>query len=301
MTDPDFPATEGFVSFREYKTWYRIVGEQSDERKLPLVCLHGGPGCPHDYLEPLEAIAATGRQVIFYDQLGCGNSDQPHDPALWTISLFVDELSNLLKQLHMENVHLFGHSWGGMLALEYLLSKKTGIKSLTLASSVSSIPLWIREATRLRSELPAEVQAVLINHEAAGTTESPEYQEAMMVFYTKHICRMNPWPESLTRTFEKLMQNPEVYYTMWGPSEFFATGTLRDWDITARLSEVRLPALLTAGAFDEATPLIIETITNGIENSRAVIFENSGHMAHVEEAEQYMVTLGNFLEEVERS
>ena len=112
------PIQEGFIPFRGYKIWYRIVGKQT-AGKLPLLCLHGGPGVPHDYLEPLEAMAASGRRIIFYDQLGCGNSDQPHDPSLWNIGLFIEELGVVRQTLGLDKVHLLGQSWGGMLAMQY--------------------------------------------------------------------------------------------------------------------------------------------------------------------------------------
>ena len=193
---------EGFVSFKGYKVWCRIVGDHEDPGKLPLLCLHGGPGVPHDYLEPLEAMAVTGRRVIFYDQLGAGNSDHPHAPSLWTVSLFVEELGVVRQALGLEHVHILGQSWGGMLGMEYALTQPQGLISLTVADSPASMPQWVAEANRLRGELPSEVQGTLLKHEAAGTTDDPAYQEAMLVFYRRHLCRLDPWPECLNRAFE---------------------------------------------------------------------------------------------------
>lgn len=242
-----YPVKEGFVPFRGYKTWYRIVGKDTPG-KHPLVCLHGGPGAPHDYLEPLEDMAATGRRVVFYDQLGCGNSDHPHDPSMWTPALFVDELATLRRELGLDRIHLLGQSWGGMLAMEYMLTKPKGVVSLTLASTGASIPEWGAEADRLRAELPSDVQATLKKHESAGTTGDPAYEEAMMAFYTRHVCRLDfPWPGYIMRTMEKLMADPEVYATMWGPSEFFITGTLKTWDVSRRLKAITTPTLVTSG------------------------------------------------------
>src|SRR5437879_3881963 len=124
--------TEGNVPFRGFQTWYRVVGEREDEGKLPLLLLHGGPGATHDYLEPLEGMAETGRRAIFYDQLGCGKSDLPDDPSLWTTELFVDEVGAMREALGLERVHVFGNSWGGMLALEYALTRPAGLVSLVL-------------------------------------------------------------------------------------------------------------------------------------------------------------------------
>jgi proline-specific peptidase len=290
-------AHEGFVPFRGYQTWYRIAGEQGSPEKLPLLCLHGGPGAPSYYLEPLAGMTATGRQVIFYDQLGCGRSDQPSDPAMWTVDLFVDELRAVRDALGLDRVHILGQSWGGMLLLEYALTQPEGVASLTLASTTSSIPAWVSEANRLLAELPADVQATLRKHEAAGTTDSPEYEAAGELFYRRHVCRTDPWPEYFTMANDNL--RAEVYNTMWGPSEFNATGTLRDWDVTDRLGEITIPTLVTCGRYDEATPALAEAIQRGIPNAQLAIIEDASHMAHGEQNEEYLGALGAFLERLE--
>ncbi len=292
-------AEEGRVSFRGHKVWYRIVGGPEEPGKLPLLCLHGGPGAPHDYLEPLEELAMSGRRVVFYDQLGCGNSDLPSDPSLWTIELFVNEIDVIRDALGLDHVHLLGQSWGGMLALEYTLTRPAGLASLILASTTASVPEWIAEANRLRADLPPEVQQVLLHHEATETTDNPVYQDLMMMFYKRHVCRLDEWPEFVTRTFDLLRQ--EVYGTMWGPSEFHATGTLREWDVRDRLGEIDIPTLVTAGRYDEATPDLAETLRRGIPNSEVVIFEESAHMAHAEEPERYRQVLKDYLTRVENA
>ena len=142
---------DGVINFHGYKTWYRVVGETEAAGKAPLLCLHGGPGAAHDYLEPLEAMAATGRRVIFYDQLGCGNSDHPHAPEMWTVPLYVEEVGAIRRALGLERVHILGQSWGGMLALEYALTQPAGLASLIIADSLASIPQWVSEANRLRA------------------------------------------------------------------------------------------------------------------------------------------------------
>jgi proline-specific peptidase len=293
------PSTEGFVPFRGFKTWYRIAGEREAPGKFPLLALHGGPGATHDYLEPLEDLAAAGRRVIFYDQLGNGNSDQPHDPSLWTVDLFVEEVGAVRRSLRLDRTHLLGQSWGGMLAMQYALTQPQGLVSLTIASSPASMPQWVAEANRLRAQLPSEVQRILLAHEAAGTTDAPAYQEAMLVFYRRHVCRLDPWPDSLNRSFAKIAQNPEVYNTMNGPSEFHVIGTLRHWTIVDRLGEIRVPTLVTSGRHDEATPAIAETVHRGIPGSRWVVFENSSHTAHLEEKGRYLQMLEQFLTGVE--
>jgi L-proline amide hydrolase len=289
---------EGFLPFRTFKVWYRSVGTQVGG-KLPVLCLHGGPGATHDYLEPLEELAATGRRIIFYDQLGGGNSDHPHDPALWSVDLFVDELIAVRNGLGLERLHLFGQSWGGMLGMEYALTQPQGLASLIVASSPASMIQWVEECNRLRGELPADVQATLLRHEQAGTTDSPAYQEAVMVFNRRYLCRLEPWPEPLMRSFNKMSRNPEVYHTMNGPSEFHVTGKFKNWDIINRLGEIRVPTLVTSGRYDEATPLVAETVHRGIPGSRWVVFEESSHSAHLEEKAHFLKVVAEFLDEVE--
>ena len=294
-----FPTTEGFIPFHGYQTWYCIVGNGEEPGKLPLLVLHGGPGVSHDYLEPLEAMTNTGRRVIFYDQLGGGNSDHPHNPSLWTVELFVEELGAVRKALALERLHLLGQSWGGMLGMEYALTQPGGLVSLTVSDSPASMIQWGSELNRLRAQLPPEVQHTLLHHEQQGTTDSEEYQDAMLVFYHRHVCRVDPWPDCVTRTFEKLAQDPEVYNTMWGPSEFHITGTLKTWEITDHLHEINVPTLLLSGRYDEATPILVETIHRTIPGSEWIMFENSSHTPHVEETERYLQVLNRFLTHVE--
>jgi len=297
--DRTFPTGQGFISFRGYNVWYCIVGEREEPGKLPLLCLHGGPGAPHDYLEPLGTVAATGRRVVLYDQLGCGNSDHPHDSKLCTVELFVEEVGLVRRALGLERLHLLGQSWGGMLAMEYALTQPQGLASLILADTAADAQQWATGTDRLRSELPPDVQQILLKHEEAGTTDDPAYEEATLVFYRRHLCRLDPWPDCLSRTHQKLRQNPEVYLTMWGPSEFHITGSLRDWSVVDRLSEIRVPTLLLSGRYDEATPDVVETIHHGIHGSEWVIFENSSHMPHLEEPQRYIQVLADFLKRVE--
>jgi L-proline amide hydrolase len=291
--------TEGYVPFRGYRTWYRIVGEGEDEGKLPVLYLHGGPGGTHDYLEPLEAMAETGRRAIFYDQIGCGKSDLPDDPSLWKVETFVDELGEVRRHLGLDRLHIFGNSWGGMLAMEYALTQPTGVGSMIVASSPASIPHWVAEANRLRSLLPEDVQETLTSHEQAGTTDSPEYEQACLVFYHRHVCRLDEWPDCVLRSFAFIEEHGVVYKTMNGPSEFHVIGPLKDWDITGRLGEIRIPTLVITGEHDEATPAINQTVSSGIRGSESVIYPGASHMAHVEDPDGYMRVLDGFLTRIE--
>ena len=194
---PAAAAQEGMAPFGSYRTWYRVTGDLS-ARKAPLIVLHGGPGCTHDYVDAFKGLAARGRAVVHYDQLGNGRSTHLRDKGanFWTPRLFLDELENLLRYLKIDGrYHVLGQSWGGMLAAEHAVTQPKGLRALVIANSPASMELWVREANRLRDELPPQVQATLLKHEKAGTTDHSEYKEAMRVFYDRHVCRVTPWPE----------------------------------------------------------------------------------------------------------
>jgi proline-specific peptidase len=294
-------ATEGRIPFRGGGTWYRSVSAEREDGRLPLLCLHGGPGANWLHVKPYEALADE-RRVVFYDQLGAGNSalEEPHDPAMWTPDLYVEEIDVVRDALGLERVHILGHSWGGMLGMQYAAGRPEGLVSLVVESSPASVPAWLPEVQRLRSELPPEVEATLRKHEQAGTTDDPEYEEAVMVFYKRHLCRTDPWPDWLVQCFEALEANPEVYRTMNGPSEFHVIGTIKDWDISDRLGEIEVPTLVFSGRYDEVTPATTEAVHRGIPGSEYVVLEESSHMAQAEEPEQTLRLLRDFLARVER-
>jgi L-proline amide hydrolase len=221
------PAKEGYLSFAGHRTWYRVTGESEEPGKFPLLCLHGGPGATWHHMEPYQALAADGRRVICYDQIGCGNSAiaEPHDPAMWTTKLYLAEVAAVRAELGLDRCHVLGHSWGGMLGMAYAITKPAGLVSLLAESSPPSVPFWLTELDKLRADLPPGVDDVLRRHEAAGTTDSEEYQTAMISFYDRHLCRVRPYPDWLDRCFDGLNGNPEVYHTMNGPSEFHVRRT----------------------------------------------------------------------------
>jgi L-proline amide hydrolase len=292
---------EGTVPFRvngdTAETWYRIVGELRPQGPAPLVTLHGGPGATHDYLLSLSDLAEA-RGVVFYDQLGNGRSTHyPERGAeFWTVELFVSELHNLVDALGIgERHHVLGQSWGGFLAQEYAFTSPRGLQSLVLADTAASFPDFVTECNRLRQQLPPEVEATLRRHEEAGTTDDPEYEEACMVFYQRHLCRLDPWPPEVGESFAWLERDPTVYHTMNGPSEFHVVGSLKDWQSRDQLGEIGVPTLLLSGRHDEATPALQETLAAGIPDCEWVVFEESSHMPHVEERERYMQILGDWL------
>ena len=286
---------EGNIEVKGGKIWYQIAGPKS--RGIPLLTIHGGPGAPHNYLRPLIAFKQE-RPVIFYDQLGCGNSERPSDLSLWTIERFVDELEQIRNELKLDKVHILGQSWGTMLALEYYLNKNPkGVMSLILSGPFLSTKIWMRDQMKWISLLPKNIQDSIKTHEKNGDFNSIEYQDAMMFFYRKHLCRIDPWPEDLIAAMEGM--GMDVYLNMWGPSEFTMTGTLKDADLTSELHKINVPVLITCGEFDEATPETSKFYSEKISNSELHIFKDASHSHLLEKPEEYMDVVGSFIKKHE--
>jgi len=279
-------------------TWYRVVGDLKST-KTPVMVLHGGPGAGHNYCEPIaDVLAQTGRAAVLYDQIGCGNSthlpDKPKE--FWTPELFMEELVLLTQHLGISNKYnIVGQSWGGMLGMQFAISKPKGLNAMVIADSPASMEVWVSEANKLRKELPPEVEATLLKHEAAETTENPEYVAAVDVFYSRHLCRI-PQPPYVVASFEQLAADPTVYHTMNGPSEFHVIGSLKHWDIRLKLKEITTPTLLVSGQYDEATPAMVKEIHGLIPGSKWELFAESSHMPHVEEPAKFKRVVSEFLD-----
>jgi L-proline amide hydrolase len=288
---------EGFVPFRGWQTWYRVTGDLA-AGKPPLIVVHGGPGCTHDYVDSLKHLAGTGRAVIHYDQLGNGRSTHLPDKGadFWTVALFIDELNHLIAHLGLRTYHLFGQSWGGMLGAEFAVTQPAGLTGLVIANSPADMRTWVAEANRLRAGLPADVQAALTRHESAGTTASAEYEQAVAVFYARHVCRIDPMPPEVARTFAAIAEDPTVYHCMNGPSEFHVIGSLKDWTVVDRLDRIAVPTLLISGRYDEATIACVSPYLAGIADVSWHIFGKSSHMPHVEEEAECLDLIARFLD-----
>jgi proline iminopeptidase len=286
-------AVEGTVPFLEHETWYRVVGEDAPGR-LPLVCLHGGPGSSHHYFEPLERLADEGRRIVLYDQLGCGGSSRPEDDDIWSLPLFLDELDNLRGALGLERVHLLGTSWGGMLALEHALARPEGVAGLVLSSTLCDAAQWADEVARLLDALPVEQRALLI----AADRDAPGFVEAEAAFDSRHFHRLDPPHPAVLRGLAVKSRHP--YEVMWGPNEWTVSGRLQGWNVCDRLGEIRAPTLVVSGRYDLCTPTVAARLVDGIAGAEHVVFEHSSHTPATEESERYARVVSDFLTRVER-
>ncbi|WP_027344548.1 proline iminopeptidase-family hydrolase [Hamadaea tsunoensis] len=292
------PATaRGWLPYGPHRTWYRITGSLGAARPA-LVVVHGGPGSTHDYLLNLADLAGDGWPVVHYDQLGSGGSTHlpDADPGFWTPELFLGELDNLLRGLGIADDYvLLGHSWGGLVAARHAAYRPAGLRGAVIANAPASYVLWRAEMDRLRAQLPPDVEAVLREHEIEGTTGSAAYQDAMLVFYARHVCRLDPWPREYRASFLEMADDPTVYAAMNGPSEFHVIGSLRDWSVVDCLPDIDVPVLLVSGRHDEATPATIQPFYDHIPDVRWEIFEESSHVPHLEEPEAFRAVLRKFL------
>ncbi len=281
--------SQGMVSVPGGKVWFKRVGSGSG---LPLLVVHGGPGLPHDYLLSLERLADE-REVVFWDQLGCGRSRRPSDTQLWTMERAVAEMDAVVKALGLTRFHVFGNSWGGMLAQQYALDVPSGAASLTISNSIASIPEFANMVARLKSELDPATQSAIDRHEAAGTTYSAEYQAAIRTWNETYLCRVRPWPRELEEAFRNM--GTDVFETMFGPSDFHIVGTIRDWDVFDRLGEITLPTMVLAGRYDECVPEHAWEMHQRIPGSRFELFEASAHMPFIEEPDKFDSVMRDFL------
>jgi proline-specific peptidase len=289
ITRPPQAAPEGNIAVPGGNVWFTRVGSGAG---LPLLVVHGGPGFQHNYLLSLQRLADE-REVIFWDQLGCGKSETPSNEQLWTLQRSVDELDTVINALGLDRFHMFGHSWGGMLAQQYVLDSATRAVSLIISNSLASMARFSEDVNRLKLSLDAATQSAIDHHEAAGTTDSAEYQAAIQIWFETYICRALPWSAEVEETFSNV--GTQVYETMFGPSEFRITGNLRSWDVLDRLGEISLPALIIAGRFDECTPEHMREVHQRINGSQFVLFESSAHMPFIEEPERFDRVMRDFL------
>lgn len=286
---------DGHITFGEYKTYYRMVGPLRTE-KPPLLLLHGGPGSTHNYFEVLDLLAEEdGRQIVSYDQLGCGESFVEGHPELWTMETWLEELINVRKALGLKELVLLGQSWGGMLLLEYMCRHPhPGVRGIVLSSTLPSSRLWGEEQARMIRQLPPQMQAAIATATARGSYSSARYKAAEARYMELHSAgKPGPdAPDCLTRPKRK---GTESYLTGWGPNEFTPTGTLKDFDVTELLPGIDVPALIISGGNDLCTPYIAKTMYDRIPNARWELFRDCRHMCFVEDTERYIRVLKEWL------
>lgn len=290
---------EGYMPFRSYQTYYRVVGDLTSGL-TPLLLLHGGPGSTHNYFEAFDELAAqTGRPVVMYDQLGCGKSSHPADTSLWRAETWVAELQALRDYLHLDRVHLLGQSWGGMLAIIYLCDyQPAGIQSLILASTLSSAKLWAQEQHRMiRFMAPADQEAIKLA-EATGDFTSAAYLAANDRYMVAHAA--GPVTADSPEFLRRPKQSGTVAYeTAWGPNEYFPTGTLKNYDYTEKLTQLTTPTLVTSGTNDLCTPLVAKTMVDHLQHAEWTLFAHSRHMAFIDETPAYFARLTRWLADQE--
>jgi proline iminopeptidase len=271
LAPASLPAGEAYLAVPGGRIWYKVAGAGAG---TPVILLHGGPGYSSFYLKPFEDLG-DDRPVVRYDQLGGGKSDRISDTTLFTINHFVGELDSLRAHLGYAKVHLLGHSWGTILAVEYYRVHPEHVASLTLASAALDIPTWERNARRLVGTLPDSSRRAIRLREAEGKFDAPDYQAALGEFYGRYV-----WRHPVQVDLDSLMKtvNEQIYNYMQGPSEFTITGTLKHYDGTAALRKVRVPTLFTVGQFDEADPPTIRRFTRMTPGARVVVLDGAAHL-----------------------
>jgi len=278
----------------KYHVWTDRVGTGA----VKMLTLHGGPGFTHDYLECFEDfLPQHGISFYYYDQLGSGSSDRPDDVKLWTVDRFRGEVEQVRKGLGLDKFYLYGHSWGGMLGIEYALEHQDHLKALIISDMTAGIPEYEAYAQKLLGELSEDDRKTLEKYAAAGNFEAPEYQEIMFgKVYAAHLIRINPWPEPVDRAFKKF--NAQVYNTMQGPNEFVISGNFKSWSRWADLPKIKVPTLIIAGGKGTMNPSDIRRMGRLIPRSRVVITEGS-HLSMYDDQERYFRELVRFIKDVE--
>lgn len=290
MNSSSHSEKEGTLAVSGGNIWYKVVGGSN---KTPLIVLHGGPGFPHNSLLPLAALADE-RPVVFYDQLGCGKSDRPADESLWTFPRYVEELSLLISELGFERFNLFGHSWGTMLALEYYQKYPSGIEKLIFASPVFSASKWEEDGATYVQELSEEYQAVIKAHDTGEPFDLHAFKDAEAEYNRRHLCRLDPWPKDLKQSVAGL--GLDVYRYMWGDCEWKPFGTLKSYESIDKLQNINIPVLLTCGWYDNPPPETTAFYTKQIPGAKIKVFENSSHSAFLEDRDDFIKTVREFLD-----
>jgi proline iminopeptidase len=285
----------------KFNVWTKRIGNNP---KVKLLLLNGGPGASHEYFECFENfLLPEGVELIYYDQLGCGLSDNPKDTTMWDLGRFVEEVEQVRKALNLtkDNFYLLGHSWGGILAMQYALKYQDNLKGLIISNMMMSCPAYGKYAQEvLAPQFDPKVLDTIRQIEAKGDFQNPKYMELLMPnFYAKHICRLplDQWPEPLNRGLSKM--NQSLYVTMQGPSEFGIGGNLINWDVTKELPKIKTPTLTIGGKHDTMDPEHMKWISTQVQNGRSIICPNGSHMSMYDDQKNYFPGLIQFIKDVD--
>lgn len=285
-----------------FRVWTKRVGNSPNTK---LLLLHGGPGVTHEYFECCDSyLPAAGIEFYYYDQLGSTYSDQPDDPDLWETERFVEEVEQVRRALGLtrDNFYLLGHSWGGILAMEYALKYQQHLKGLIISNMMSSVPAYNDFATNtIMPTIDPEVLAEIKKLEEAGDIENPRYLKLLIPHhYEHHVLRMpaDEWPEPVNRAFAHM--NASIYVPMQGPSELAASGKLVNWDRSKDLSRISVPTLTIGGRHDTMDPAHMEWMATQVQKGRSLICPNGSHMSMYDDQATYFECLIGFIDDVER-
>lgn len=270
--------------------------DEAAKARTPLIVTHGGPGGSCYTLEASLHALAQHRPVVFYDQAGSHLSPAELSDALIQPERFGQEAAAVADYMQYPQCYFLGHSWGGVVALEFAQAHAQRVAGLILSSPLISTPIWIRDANALLAALPQDIQNTIHTHMAAGTTDHPDFRAANDVFMAQHYCRLaKPWPTIMDVGHKHF--KPAIYNTMWGPTEFACTGTLKDYDASPYLAHITCPVLLTCGQYDEARPDTMQDFARAMHhtNAKVHVFKNSAHTPYIEEAQAYIACINNFL------
>ncbi|MQP25855.1 proline iminopeptidase-family hydrolase [Flavobacterium sp. LMO8] len=280
-----------------FNVWTKRIGNNP---KVKVLLLNGGPGATHEYFECFENfLPAEGIEFIYYDQLGCGNADNPNDTSMWDLARYVEEVEQVRKALKLDNTnfYLLGHSWGGILAMEYATKYQNNMKGLIISNMMASCPEYDKYANEVLSkQMNPEVLAELMKIEANNDFSNPRYMELLLPnFYEKHILRFpaKDWPEPVNRSLGKM--NQSLYVTMQGPSEFGISGKLENWDRKADLKNVKIPTLVIGAKHDTMDPKHMEEISKILPNGSYLFCPKGSHMAFYDDQKTYFSGLISFL------
>lgn len=294
QTKEQLHSGEGFVNVKGGKVWYQLTGQG---KQIPLVMLHGGPGSPSYYLNPLKSLSQQ-RPVLLYDQLGCGRSDRITDTSLMTVDHYVEQQRQLLSALKIKKFYLYGHSWGSMLALDYYLKYPDGIKAMILASPCINISLWSSDADSLIALLPDSIQVYLKKSGKIDKADAIKYEEAVNFYFRNYYTRNGPKTADIDSMIAQF--GYKVYHYMWGPEEFNVTGTLKDYDKTAYLEKIKVPVLYLTGEYDAACPSTVDYYRRKTPGSKLVVIPDAGHVSMQDNPVQNRKAIEDFLEQVEQ-